>query len=94
MVRHNNYKEDQYAQEFGIKVLDQLTSVEARILPPPMVVILVKTIFTCRKLHILIFHFFLFQLKYHDSGRDKTCNPKQGAWNMINKVKEKYLIVM
>ena len=57
MVMHNNYKEDQYAQEFGIKVMDQLTSVEARILPPPMVVILVKTFFTCSKMRILICQF-------------------------------------
>lgn len=60
MVAQNNYKEDRYAQEFGITVMDQLTSVEARVLPPPM-------------------------LKYHDSGREKTCNPRVGAWNMINK---------
>jgi hypothetical protein len=28
----------------------------------------------------------LFQLKYHDSGKDKACTPSVGQWNMINKV--------
>ncbi|ONK75713.1 uncharacterized protein A4U43_C03F19770 [Asparagus officinalis] len=60
MVMENKYEDDKYAQEFGIKVAKQLTSVEARVLPPPM-------------------------LKYHDSGKEKTCNPRVGAWNMINK---------
>ena len=30
--------------------------------------------------------FYMFQLKYHDSGREKTCAPSVGQWNMINKV--------
>jgi hypothetical protein len=34
----------------------------------------------------LISLFILFQLKYHDSGREKTCVPSVGQWNMINKV--------
>ncbi|RLN42616.1 hypothetical protein C2845_PM01G23350 [Panicum miliaceum] len=60
MVLHNNYVEDKFAQEFGIKVCNDLVSVEARVLPPPL-------------------------LKYHDSGREKTCSPSVGQWNMINK---------
>jgi len=60
MVLHNNYVEDKFAQEFGIKVCNDLVSVEARVLPPPL-------------------------LKYHDSGREKTCAPSVGQWNMINK---------
>ncbi|ONK71129.1 uncharacterized protein A4U43_C04F5010 [Asparagus officinalis] len=34
-VSHNNYNNDPYAQEFGIKISERLASVEARILPPP-----------------------------------------------------------
>ncbi|KAK8443935.1 hypothetical protein SEVIR_9G051150v4 [Setaria viridis] len=60
MVLHNNYAEDKFAQEFGIKVCSDLVSVPARVLPPPL-------------------------LKYHDSGREKTCAPSVGQWNMINK---------
>jgi eukaryotic translation initiation factor 2C len=60
MVLHNKYTDDRFAQEFGIKVCNDLVSVPARVLPPPM-------------------------LKYHDSGREKTCAPSVGQWNMINK---------
>ncbi|WOK99389.1 protein argonaute MEL1-like [Canna indica] len=60
MVHHNNYNIDMYAREFGMKMKYELTSVEARVLPPP-------------------------RLKYHDSGRDKSCNPSVGQWNMMNK---------
>ncbi|KAK1295614.1 Protein argonaute 1B [Acorus calamus] len=34
-VRHNAYHEDPYAREFGIKISEELASVEARILPAP-----------------------------------------------------------
>ncbi|XXG76760.1 hypothetical protein AAC387_Pa08g1049 [Persea americana] len=34
-VHHNAYAEDPYAKEFGIKISEKLTSVEARILPAP-----------------------------------------------------------
>nr|CAD1819865.1 unnamed protein product [Ananas comosus var. bracteatus] len=27
----------------------------------------------------------IFQLKYHESGRERSCNPAVGQWNMINK---------
>ncbi|XP_057858466.2 protein argonaute PNH1-like isoform X2 [Cryptomeria japonica] len=59
-VRQNAYHNDKYAKEFGIKISDELASVEARILPAPL-------------------------LKYHDSGREKDCQPKVGQWNMMNK---------
>ena len=36
-MHHNAYYEDPYAQEFGIKIDEQLASVEARVLPPPRV---------------------------------------------------------
>ncbi|XP_077252769.1 protein argonaute MEL1-like [Tasmannia lanceolata] len=35
MVKQNNYNNDKYAQEFGIRIQDRLASVEARVLPPP-----------------------------------------------------------
>lgn len=59
-VRHNAYKEDEYAEEFGIKISDKLAQVEARILPAPW-------------------------LKYHETGKEKTCMPTVGQWNMMNK---------
>lgn len=34
-VSHNDYNNDPYAQEFGIKISERLASVEARILPAP-----------------------------------------------------------
>lgn len=36
-VRQNAYHADPYAQEFGIKISENLTLVEARILPAPRV---------------------------------------------------------
>ncbi|XP_062026356.1 protein argonaute 1B-like [Rosa rugosa] len=59
-VRQNAYHEDPYAQEFGIKISENLTLLEARILPAP-------------------------RLKYHDTGREKDCQPRVGQWNMMNK---------
>lgn len=39
MVRLNNFNEDNLVnREFGIQVGDGLTSVNARVLPPPMVI--------------------------------------------------------
>ena len=34
-VYHNDYDQDPYAKEFGLKISDRLASVEARILPAP-----------------------------------------------------------
>ncbi|KAL3530464.1 hypothetical protein ACH5RR_009786 [Cinchona calisaya] len=36
MVRHNDYNGDQLVQDFGIHVRPELTSIDARVLPPPM----------------------------------------------------------
>ncbi|KAM3310431.1 hypothetical protein ACQJBY_031240 [Aegilops geniculata] len=60
VVNRNNYGNDDYSKEFGMKVMNQLALVDARVLPSP-------------------------RLKYHDSGREKVCNPSVGQWNMINK---------
>ncbi|KAF3330154.1 hypothetical protein FCM35_KLT05485 [Carex littledalei] len=60
MVRRNDYNNDQYANEFGIKVTDELVTVDARVLPAPT-------------------------LKYGDTGKEKTCIPGVGQWNMIGK---------
>lgn len=37
MVHRNDYNNDQYANEFGIKVTDELVTVDARVLPAPTV---------------------------------------------------------
>ncbi|KAM0874641.1 hypothetical protein ACQ4PT_037326 [Festuca glaucescens] len=60
IVNRNNYGNDSFSKEFGMKLTNQLALVDARVLPPP-------------------------RLKYHDSGRDKVCDPFVGQWNMINK---------
>ncbi|CAM0875451.1 unnamed protein product [Alopecurus aequalis] len=60
VVNRNDYGNDYYSKEFGMKVTNQLALVDARVLPVP-------------------------RLKYHDSGRDKVCDPSVGQWNMINK---------
>ncbi|XP_047064964.1 protein argonaute 12-like [Lolium rigidum] len=60
IVNRNNYSNDFYSKEFGMKVTNQLALVDARVLPAP-------------------------RLKYHESGRDKVCDPFVGQWNMINK---------
>ncbi|XP_042412284.1 protein argonaute MEL1-like isoform X2 [Zingiber officinale] len=60
MVGQNNYNNDLFTKEFGLRMKYELTTVEARVLPPP-------------------------RLMYHDSGREKSCNPSVGQWNMINK---------
>lgn len=36
-VQHNAYDQDPYAKEFGIKISENLASVEARVLPAPWV---------------------------------------------------------
>ncbi|XP_059627107.1 protein argonaute MEL1-like isoform X2 [Cornus florida] len=35
MVAHNNYNNDKFANEFGLRVRPELTSIDARVLPPP-----------------------------------------------------------
>lgn len=40
MVRRNNYNGDKFAKEFGIQVGAELAQVDARILPPPVVITL------------------------------------------------------
>jgi hypothetical protein len=51
MVVHNNYAEDKFAQEFGIKVCSDLVSVPARVLPPPLVN-LQDSLFVCKKFSV------------------------------------------
>ncbi|KAF5937660.1 hypothetical protein HYC85_025166 [Camellia sinensis] len=36
MVKHNNYNNDKFVNEFGLRVRTELTSVDARVLPAPM----------------------------------------------------------
>ena len=35
---------------------------------------------------LCIYFSFVFQLKYHDTGRERDCLPQVGQWNMRNKV--------
>ncbi|VFQ77819.1 unnamed protein product [Cuscuta campestris] len=37
VVRANNYNKDNLVSEFGMKLTDDLTAIEARVLPPPMI---------------------------------------------------------
>ncbi|KAL6897362.1 hypothetical protein ACP4OV_007058 [Aristida adscensionis] len=59
-VMHNKYNSTKLANEFGIEVDNNPTSLQARVLPAPT-------------------------LKYHDSGSESRCNPKDGSWNMRGK---------
>ena len=36
----------------------------------------------------------VFQLKYHDSGREANVHPHVGQWNMIDKVKYQIFLSM
>lgn len=86
MVKHNNYNNDILVKEFGLQVRPELTPIEARVLPPPMV----NFWPSCR--HISFFHDLIFavflncQLKYHETGRQTVIEPRVGQWNMIDKV--------
>ncbi|CAN6205328.1 unnamed protein product [Urochloa humidicola] len=60
VVERKKYNRTKRAHEFGIDVDDNLTTVNARVLPPP-------------------------NLKYHDSGSQKTWPPMNGYWNMKDK---------
>ncbi|KAK1296650.1 Protein argonaute MEL1 [Acorus calamus] len=60
VVDQNQFKNDEYAVEFGMKIMDGLTSLEARVLQPPM-------------------------LRYNQTGKESTCRPSVGQWNLIQK---------
>ncbi|XP_061375182.1 protein argonaute 5 [Gastrolobium bilobum] len=60
IVGQNDLNSDKFVREFGIKVREEPTTVDARVLPPPM-------------------------LKYHETGRESSVDPRMGQWNMINK---------
>lgn len=45
-VEHNAYANDPYAKEFGIKISVKLAQVEARVLSPPWVMLIVVVIHT------------------------------------------------
>ena len=52
MARANAYNEDSLVnREFGIQVVDDLTSVDARILPAPMVIMCL--FFFCKSIMVL-----------------------------------------
>ena len=99
-VSHNAYHQDPYAQEFGIRISNQLAQVEARILPAPRVCFHTLKISCianlCNPDVLCMMQFVLdclligghacVQLKYHDTGKEKDCLPQVGQWNMMNKV--------
>ena len=66
MVDHNNYAADKFAREFGVDVTNKMVNVQARVLPPPMVAILLDYHFDVYTLHfvyqILTFHVVLAQI--------------------------------
>jgi hypothetical protein len=118
------YNEDIFANEFGLTVSDQSTTIEARVLPPPLVSLIwhaykifkhhfllclwgdkhcynlnTSTVYYIwyfhSKLDVFRFPFsyntiqcviLIVQLKYHDTGAEKECMPRFGAWNMRDKV--------
>lgn len=86
-VQHNAYDQDPYAKEFGIKISEKLTPVEARILPAPWVIYPKSIIKEKKFISFIIDHFIgSLQLKYHETGKEKDCLPQVGQWNMMNKV--------
>jgi hypothetical protein len=88
-VHQNGYEQDPYAKEFGINISEKLASVEARVLPAPWVGLVLQNNFHGDSLFYydtLYMHICVFQLKYHDAGKEKECLPQVGQWNMVNKV--------
>lgn len=52
MAAFNDYKNDKYANEFGMTIADQLVSVGARVLPPPIVIMLLLKLFSFPSFYI------------------------------------------
>lgn len=96
-VRHNDYNRDQLVhQEFGIQVMPELTSIDARVLPPPMVIILFYALMN-GMIFNLAFNFcsvLVVQIKYNETGKESRVDPRVGQWNMINKVGMSYLCII
>jgi len=94
MLQDNRYGENPMVkQEFGMQVSEVSTTVDARVLPPPLVCgWSFKSLFPDVSLYLsflamLVTWCFIFlQLKYHDGGREAQVAPAVGQWNMINKV--------
>ena len=87
ILSFNNYRNDIFALEFGVDVKAELTSIDARVLPPPVVIFHPLYFRLLNDFNIkLTLPFFIIQLKYHASGKDKTIRPQIGQWNMINAV--------
>lgn len=87
IVKQHNFNTDKFVREFGIKVREDLTLVDARVLPPPMVYMFMLKIICQIILFFQVFKLlFLLQLKYHETGGESRVDPRMGQWNMINKV--------
>lgn len=86
MVNQNNYNGDELVnKEFGINVGADLTRIDARVLPPPMV--RCSTLVYCGISLLVNSHTIITcQLKYHETGKQALVEPSVGQWNMIDKV--------
>lgn len=84
MVLANSYSQDRVTAEFGIRVQENLTMCEARVLPSPQVGYHVLAFISC--FLFLTYHVLPLQLNYHETGREARVYPTLGQWNMINKV--------
>ena len=78
-----------FVKEFGVNVSVDMTTIDARVLPPPAVIffffpsdfmfnMILSLFWQFLTLYSL---FWLLQLRYHDSGRAKTIRPQTGQWN-------------
>jgi len=63
MVERNNYNNDKFVNEFGLRVKTELTSIDARVLPAPMVVFYLL-ISVMNKYFTFIFFIYLFYFIY------------------------------
>lgn len=81
-------RESLIRREFGLQVREEMALVKARVLPSPLVINYWSSCFFNEflLLFLLCLHCWA-QLKYHDSGREKSVYPQMGQWNMTNKVR-------
>lgn len=60
MVNHNGFNVDEVAADFGIRIKEELTLVDARVLPPPRVVPILYFLFISLDALCHIYRQFLF----------------------------------
>lgn len=75
MVRRNNYNADKLATEFGIQVQERLVLVEARVLPPPEVIMIFQTFCTfCVLFLFLVCVLCIYRGSRHLAKRPERAN--------------------